>query len=177
MDFVRKGKNNDEQLGAIALHVAMMVQYRLYRGPNKGRTFHRAETVRKDTLWFIDVLPQLYPEAAQASLSNGRLPLHWALESGKTWGEKDYLAIRKLVESYPNGVTVVDPVTGLAPFMMAAAAACKDPESSVETTFMLLRLDPAQVLGYATTAWTQESSDDLKPKAPKKRKRAKKKGW
>jgi hypothetical protein len=58
-----------------------------------------------------------YPEAAALPDKDGRLPLHLALESGKSWAR-----IRPLFEIYPDALHLVDRCTGLTAAALAAVA-------------------------------------------------------
>ncbi|GAX09844.1 hypothetical protein FisN_11Lh178 [Fistulifera solaris] len=70
--------------------------------------------------------------------SKGRLPLHVALESQKTWKE----GVKQLVEVYPEGVSTVDPTTSLYPFMLAAKGVGGD----LTTIYEICRLNPSLIL-------------------------------
>mmetsp|Transcript_3788 Transcript_3788/g.3904 ORF Transcript_3788/g.3904 Transcript_3788/m.3904 type:complete len:404 (-) Transcript_3788:118-1329(-) len=83
----------------------------------------------------ISMLARLNPLAANHVNSNGRMPLHEAISSGKQWDN----GIESLVNSARHSVTHKDEnVTNLFPFMMAASAhgGCLD------TTYNLLRQCP-----------------------------------
>jgi ankyrin repeat protein len=81
----------------------------------------------------------------------GRLPLNWAIVSGKKWNE----GIKALVEAYPDALGMVDMETGLYPFMLAASTVTStettttsssdagDECTTTSTIFELLRLDPS----------------------------------
>ena len=103
----------------------------------------------------LDILCAIYPNAAAMLDRSGRLPLHHALLSGKTWNA----GIKTLFDAHPEGLGRVDPQTGLLPFMAAAAAACrqnitkhdemngKDREQEAFTTsFLLLRKRPEVIM-------------------------------
>lgn len=75
----------------------------------------------------------------------GRLPLNWAILSGKKWNE----GLKALVETYPEALGMVDMETGLYPFMLAATvmkAAANGEEECTSNIYELLRLDPSLVL-------------------------------
>ena len=66
----------------------------------------------------IQILLEASPEAASYSHPRtGRIPLHFAILSGKSWHE----GVCPMLEVYPDGIMVVDSVTGLYPFMLAAS--------------------------------------------------------
>ena len=65
----------------------------------------------------IHLLLNRSPEGAMKVNKKGRLPLHLALESGKTLEN----GVDALVEAFPESVRMRDPVTLLYPFQMAAA--------------------------------------------------------
>ena len=64
----------------------------------------------------IHLLLNRSPEGAMKVNEKGRLPLHLALESGKTLEN----GVDALVEAFPESVRMRDPVTLLYPFQMAA---------------------------------------------------------
>jgi ankyrin repeat protein len=86
----------------------------------------------------ISILLQANPtsEASGACVPDllGRLPLHLALSSGKSW--KD--GVKELVEAYPDAMSSPDMSSKLYPFMMAAEGWKGD----TNTTFELLRHSP-----------------------------------
>jgi ankyrin repeat protein len=92
----------------------------------------------------LKILNQMCPEqfvvACERTDSSGRLALHMALDQGhRGWRE----GIDVLVASYPESLLKHDPVTGLLPFQLAAAATSAEPEtkySSVKTTETIFRL-------------------------------------
>ena len=65
----------------------------------------------------LELLLEDYPEGASITDSSGRLPLHYALESGQIHGS----ALLTLVRSFPDALRVQDPASGLFPFMQYAA--------------------------------------------------------
>jgi len=71
----------------------------------------------------IDLLLSLNDaDAAKRFDRRGRLPLHLALASSKTWHR---VGVKSLVESFPESVQMRDPETGLMPFMLAGASSNK----------------------------------------------------
>jgi ankyrin repeat protein len=98
----------------------------------------------------IQHLLGMYPRAALAVNAQGQLPFHLALRAGISWNE----GLSDLFERYPEVIGVYDPVSGLYPFMLAAAAVRGEESSSggggeendckgLFTVFRLLRADPA----------------------------------
>jgi hypothetical protein len=66
----------------------------------------------------LEPLLHAYPEAAALVDKDGRLPLHLALESGKSWA-----SIRPLLEIFPDALHLVDRLcTGLTAVALAAMA-------------------------------------------------------
>jgi hypothetical protein len=63
----------------------------------------------------IELVLRAFPEAAFARTSDGRLPLHFAIQAGKTIGE-----LRPLIAQGPSLVAAPDPVSGLFPFQLMA---------------------------------------------------------
>jgi hypothetical protein len=98
----------------------------------------------------IEILLQANQEAASAAACVpdpvGRLPLHWALATGKKWQQ----GVKPLVEVYPEALSVLDVETKLYPFMLAAQAQGSDMD--LGTIYEVLRLDPAMFDGLAHMA-------------------------
>lgn len=96
----------------------------------------------------IEILLQANQEAASAAACVpdpiGRLPLHWALATGKKWEQ----GVKPLVQVYPEALTVLDVETKLYPFMLAAQVGDMD----LGTIYEVLRLDPAMFDGLAHMA-------------------------
>jgi hypothetical protein len=67
----------------------------------------------------------------------GRLPLHYAIESGKTWGD----GISDLIKEHPKSLSLQDPRTGLPPCL---AAACSQ-SSDLTTIFSILIMNPVEL--------------------------------
>jgi hypothetical protein len=65
----------------------------------------------------VDMLLGDYPSSVRVTCDQGRLPLHYALDSG-CLNENDILSLVKL---YPDSLRIHDPLTGLFPFMLVAA--------------------------------------------------------
>ena len=109
----------------------------------------------------IDMLLKISAKAAFYTDKKGRLPLHLALASGKTWDN----GVKRLIDVFPESERMRDPVTLLYPFMLAACEndyRCKEDNSgyqeslegkpktrkadaelaSINTIFMLLRSAP-----------------------------------
>lgn len=94
------------------------------------------ESDDEDVEWkdLITVLVNSHPAAAARRNLDGRLPLHLALESGKSW----YAGIEAIVSAAKDAVTVRDDIDMLYPFMLAAAV----DGSCVTTIFELFRRCP-----------------------------------
>ena len=76
-----------------------------------------------------------YPQAAhKATRASKRLPLHLAVAS-----KKPLPLIAALLKAYPSSLNIKDPRTGLWPFLLAGV----ENESSIDSTFCLLRADPS----------------------------------
>ena len=67
----------------------------------------------------IDKLAELYPEAAQQVDADGRLALHWACVTGKSWED----GLRSIFDSNPEAILVGDN-NGHLPFHLAAFSCC-----------------------------------------------------
>jgi hypothetical protein len=105
----------------------------------------------------VHLLLAAYPEAASVEDYFGRIPLHTALESGLRWEE----GIDCLVSVSPQYLQLIDPVTRLPPFLLAATASRTSPRTNegyesricrnegetqyLSTVFSLLRADPSQL--------------------------------
>jgi ankyrin repeat protein len=85
----------------------------------------------------IEILIQASSDAACVHDSEGRLPLHLAITSGKRWGE----GVKAILEAYPDALTFADSRTGLHPFLQAAVGERADCGTILE----LLRKDPSLV--------------------------------
>ena len=97
---------------------------------------------RRGTKKLIDWLLEVHPKACSMPDSDGRLPIHLAAESGKEWEN----GVQSLALAFPSGVSTVDPVSGLYPFMIAATGAMSD----LDCIYELLRFAP-QHIGVANT--------------------------
>jgi hypothetical protein len=74
----------------------------------------------------IDILAELHPEAAQVVGTDGRLALHWACVSGKTWQD----GLQSIFDANPEAILAADN-NGHLPFHLAALAMCAT-EAAVE---------------------------------------------
>jgi len=73
------------------------------------------------------------PEAAKVADSNGSLPLHLSLSSGKSWND----GVKELFEAAPHSLQTMDQ-DGLPPVIIASSGGRCD----LTTIFELLRNDP-----------------------------------
>lgn len=85
----------------------------------------------------IDILLQAnhaFAAARGASLTDpsGRLPLHMALEAGKSWNQ----GVGGLVEAFPESVSIADRSSKLFPYQLAGT------KDALDGTFELLRRNP-----------------------------------
>lgn len=83
----------------------------------------------------IDILLEAKPEAASIPDNQGRLPLHLAISSGKTWSQ----GVKAILKANPDTLTSPDPTTGLQPFLQAASSSNPD----LGTILELLKKDPS----------------------------------
>jgi hypothetical protein len=72
----------------------------------------------------------------------GRLPLHYALENGKTWSD----GISDLIKEYPKSLSVKDPTTGLPPCLGAACTQSPD----LNTIFSIMTMNPVEFTSLAS---------------------------
>lgn len=77
--------------------------------------FDRAGAERLKSV--VELLLDEYPESVTVEDHQGRLPLHYALESGRI----DETSLFKMIRLYPESLRLPDPVSGLYPFMLVAA--------------------------------------------------------
>ena len=85
----------------------------------------------------IEILLEANPNASCIPDSEGRLPLHCALASGKRWNE----GIKAITEAYADALSIPDVRNGLLPFLQAAVGERAD----CSTILDLLRKDPSMV--------------------------------
>lgn len=78
------------------------------------------------------LLAEAYPQAAARKSGEGRLPIHYAIESGKTLDR----GILNLIYGGPHTLDQRDPKTMLNPCLLAAAS----PRCRLSTAFELLKL-------------------------------------
>jgi hypothetical protein len=96
--------------------------------------------------YYVCTLLSLFPRASQIPDAAGRLPLHLAIQSGKTY----HAVLRKLFDAFPRAISTRDGKHYLLPFMLAAVPQDRrnqtPPQSSsqqVDSMLELLRLDPS----------------------------------
>lgn len=83
----------------------------------------------------IDQILQKFPQLPEVVDDAGRTPLHYATASECVCN----VTVDLLFEAHPTGVSRIDPVTGLYPFMLAGA------NDNVNVAFKLLVADPSVV--------------------------------
>jgi hypothetical protein len=106
----------------------------------------------------IDILLRVAPSAAKMPDPNGRLPLHSAIGSGKSYEQ----GVKGLADAHPEALLLPDEVTKLYPFMLAATAG--GDKKNCSTIFELMRLTPELVkMGLSSMACDDDMN--LKPKA------------
>lgn len=66
----------------------------------------------------VEILLDEYPESVMVTDIFYRLPLHYALESGRL----EQRILLKMIQLYPDSIRVQDPVSGLFPFMLASSS-------------------------------------------------------
>jgi hypothetical protein len=133
----------DAVSGPLALHVAVRFPARTM--PQQWP--HKVPLPLDPLKSLIQVCPKQFVVACKRTDSSGRLALHMALDPGRRgWKE----GIRDLVLAAPESLLKEDPVTGLLPFQLAAAATSAEPETkgssteikTTETIFLLLLACP-----------------------------------
>ncbi|CAB9529089.1 expressed unknown protein [Seminavis robusta] len=85
----------------------------------------------------IEILLNASAESACVPDPKGRLPLHLALEAGKRWNQ----GVRDIISCYSDALGVVDPVTGMVPFQLAAEGSKTD----LSTIFETIRSNPSML--------------------------------
>jgi len=125
-----------DHCGKLPLHHAVQVR--------KPSHFSSANAGSDWTQW-VSLLVQQAPRACSMPDDLGRLPLHYAVgfsEASEAVDESLHFernkVIQELTRALPQSVESRDPVSGLYPFMMAAAC----PHTSLESVFWLLRRSP-----------------------------------
>ncbi len=85
------------------------------------------------------------PSAANVKDSEGNLPLHLSLKSGKTWST----GINELVKAAPFAIGAMDEESSMFPFMLAAEGknsdGTLDPGQKLSTIYELLRRGPSLI--------------------------------
>ncbi|GAX12917.1 hypothetical protein FisN_32Lh061 [Fistulifera solaris] len=121
-----------DQHGKLPLHYAVSIRPR----PTKHeRSIPPAELRR----YVQDVLNQ-YPQACLVKDAVGRLPIHYCLENrnNETCDNCVDWIVKDVMLACPAAIEIVDPVSCLYPFMMAAT----DSNLSLELLYMMLRFHP-----------------------------------
>lgn len=85
----------------------------------------------------IEIMLEIFHSIAQDADIHGRIPLHHAVASEKCCFD----TVKLLFDAHPKGASVVDPNTGLYPFMLAGS------KGDADATFKLLLADPSLVCG------------------------------
>jgi hypothetical protein len=84
----------------------------------------------------IDILAELYPEAASEVDSRGRYALHWACASGKSWEG----GLKSIFDANPEAIMAEDE-SGYLPFHVAAFTGCHSSTPNEEETRRSSRSD------------------------------------
>mmetsp|Transcript_20734 Transcript_20734/g.30552 ORF Transcript_20734/g.30552 Transcript_20734/m.30552 type:complete len:461 (-) Transcript_20734:100-1482(-) len=80
----------------------------------------------------------LFPHQVKETDDDGRLPLNIASENGMMWNS----GLRTIFNAYPNALGVLDPTSGLYPFMAVAQVKEKNDLVHVNTVYELLLAGP-----------------------------------
>jgi hypothetical protein len=133
----------DDLSGPLPLHVA--ARYPVRTMPQQWP--HKMLLPLEPLKSLMQMCPKQFVVACKRTDSSGRLALHIALDQGRRgWWE----GIEDLVASAPESLWKGDPVTGLLPFQLAAAATSAEPDTKgssaetnrTETIFLLLLACP-----------------------------------
>lgn len=112
----------------------------------------------EDDYYVLQTLLLLFPHACRISDSSGRLPLHLAIQSGKSY----HGALKYLFEEFPDAIAMRDGQHCLLPFMLAASCSTTDSgtvsnshshprasrsqtQGAMSSALELLKLDPSGV--------------------------------
>lgn len=106
---------------------------------------------QRQLLHNIKTIIEKYPQSIQVEDSNGQLPIHLALS--KNTGMSCETSLTYIVNAYPAGLDVSDPVTGLLPFALAATGSY-----SMNFQYNLLRKSPTF---FSTKKWISKSKQTL----------------
>lgn len=88
------------------------------------RPFSFEETISMSSA--LEMLSLIHEDAFYFKTKTGRLPIHQALWSGKTWPE-----VRTLAEIAPETLLIADPSSGLLPFQAAACSSSFVPKNLI----------------------------------------------
>eukprot|EP00980_Cylindrotheca_fusiformis_P029758 scaffold23817_cov137-Cylindrotheca_fusiformis.AAC.1 len=177
-DGNEEGNNDDTNNRPIPpLHLAVSSYAALHRSENT--ISHNTQRIwRNQAECFVQGLWATDPLAATTRHpQHGRLPWTQAIASGLSWNsattttitkttigederdDKRFSLLQRLLQAYPPALTEHDPVTGLDPALLAAAAStvprlpstvaryrpCFDDTDQLDTIYSLLRLNPTVV--------------------------------
>ncbi|KAL7541430.1 hypothetical protein ACHAXR_012271 [Thalassiosira sp. AJA248-18] len=138
--------------------------------PRAEAILYNNPKLEKNRLQIVEKLLQWHPLAASTLFRNGRTPLIQAIAHGGSWHQLGYyngdsdsdsndMGLLHLLWGYaPEQNLIIDPMTGLHPFMLAAAIPTELTKRNrlehdhdvVDTVFNLLRKDPQLVAGGLT---------------------------
>mmetsp|Transcript_19069 Transcript_19069/g.28263 ORF Transcript_19069/g.28263 Transcript_19069/m.28263 type:complete len:599 (+) Transcript_19069:31-1827(+) len=136
-------KEHDDE-GYLPLHKTAMSsrprgvdenQYWLNKGIAKKPIYFRLHPENRAKDNPVTIFVEAYPKGAQSLDKDYKLPLHWAIETGKKWDE----GVESLVNAAPLSLSSRDMQYRLYPFMLAATI------NDLNLTFKLLILNPMMV--------------------------------
>ena len=102
----------------------------------------REDRTRDPSLHIQRVLKD-HPNLPRMVDGDGRITLHYAAASSFTAQRARPETIEHILKAYPEGASVIDPVTGLYPFMLASG---NGEARSVSSSFSLLIANPSLVM-------------------------------
>ena len=135
-------------------------QYWLNEGVNQKPLYFRLFPENRAVDNPITIFVNAYPDGAQALDKDFKLPLHWAIETGKQWNE----GVQTLVKAAPLALATRDGQHHMYPFMMAAM------NGNVGLTFKLLMANP-MIVQSGILCKSEEVSRALQCPVAKKAKR------
>ena len=110
-------------------------QYWLNEGVNQKQLYFRLFPENRAQDNPITIFVNAFPDGARALDKDLKLPLHWAIETGKQWHE----GVQSLVQAAPLALGTRDGEHFLYPFMMAAMI------GNLSLTLQLLLENPTMV--------------------------------
>lgn len=97
----------------------------------------------------LEIIVNAFPAAAAISDTSSRVPLHYALINNQLDPKTHIRGLKVLLAAAPSSLHLVDPVTGLLPFMMASTNEINFP--CIEISMWLLLKDPSLLTTFISS--------------------------